>query len=215
MGRKKPIAFQWCHFQKWLAGSHIKCFCFQTLTLVWLWLSDSSLSSTWPVCVGRYLSMIRGTTFKMAARQPYWIFLFLELKFDLALNIKSKFLWHITCNCGLTPSDFKPMFNCNPPIAHCYLLPLGGGILTLKRLSHFFQYVILFPNVVQQKSNIFIWNWSNKLMVYSVLRILMAWCFSTRASVATVLTTHPCVSRVFKGNKISDLQFLVLLLFIV
>ena len=23
----------------------------------------------------------------------------------------------------------------------------------------------------------------------------MAWCFSTRASVATVLTTHPCVSR--------------------
>ena len=30
---------------------------------------------------------------------------------------------------------------------------------------------------------------------YSVLRILMAWCFSTRASVATVLTTHPCVSR--------------------
>ena len=25
--------------------------------------------------------------------------------------------------------------------------------------------------------------------------MLMAWCFSTRASVATVLTTHPCVSR--------------------
>ena len=23
----------------------------------------------------------------------------------------------------------------------------------------------------------------------------MAWCFSTRTSVATVLTTHPCVSR--------------------
>ena len=35
--------------------------------------------------------------------------------------------------------------------------------LTLKRLGHFsFQYVILFPNVVHQKSNIFIWNWSNK-----------------------------------------------------
>ena len=25
--------------------------------------------------------------------------------------------------------------------------------------------------------------------------MLMAWCFSTRASVATVLTTHPCVAR--------------------
>ena len=25
--------------------------------------------------------------------------------------------------------------------------------------------------------------------------MLMAWCFSTRASVATVLTMHPCVSR--------------------
>ena len=25
--------------------------------------------------------------------------------------------------------------------------------------------------------------------------MLMAWCFSTRASVATMLTTHPCISR--------------------
>ena len=49
--------------------------------------------------------------------------------------------------------------------------------LTLKRLGHFFPYVILFPNVVQLICNIFIWNWSNKLNVESVLRILMAWCF--------------------------------------
>ena len=28
----------------------------------------------------------------------------------------------------------------------------------------------------------------------------MAWCFSTRASVATVLTTHPCVSQGFRVN---------------
>ena len=28
----------------------------------------------------------------------------------------------------------------------------------------------------------------------------MAWCFSTRASVATVLTTHPCVSRCLRIN---------------
>ena len=43
--------------------------------------------------------------------------------------------------------------------------------------------------------NSFIWNWSNTMNVYSALWILMAWCFSTRASVATVLTTHPCVCR--------------------
>ena len=29
----------------------------------------------------------------------------------------------------------------------------------------------------------------------------MAWCFSTRASVATVLTTHPCVSRCLRVKK--------------
>ena len=28
----------------------------------------------------------------------------------------------------------------------------------------------------------------------------MAWCFSTRASVATVLTMHPCVSRCLRVN---------------
>ena len=37
--------------------------------------------------------------------------------------------------------------------------------LTLKRLGHFFQDVILFSNVVQQKCNIFIWKCSNKLIV--------------------------------------------------
>ena len=28
----------------------------------------------------------------------------------------------------------------------------------------------------------------------------MAWCFSTRASVATVLTTHPCISQCLRVN---------------
>ena len=37
----------------------------------------------------------------------------------------------------------------------------------------------------------------------------MAWCFSTRASVATVLTTHPCVSRclrVKQGSRLPNLR---------
>ena len=31
----------------------------------------------------------------------------------------------------------------------------------------------------------------------------MAWCFSTRTSVATVLTTHPCVSRCLRVKMVS------------
>ena len=34
----------------------------------------------------------------------------------------------------------------------------------------------------------------------SALRILMTWCFSTRASVATVLTMHLCISRCLRVN---------------
>ena len=37
------------------------------------------------------------------------------------------------------------------------------------------------------------WNWSNTIDIWSALWVLMAWCFSTRASVATVLSTHTCV----------------------
>ena len=37
--------------------------------------------------------------------------------------------------------------------------------------------------------------------------MLMAWCFSTRASVATVLTTHPCVSWCLRVNYPYHLSF--------
>ena len=71
----------------------------------------------------------------------------------------------------------------------------GGDDLTLKWLGHFFQNVISFSDAVHLMCNIFIWSWSNTMNFWSALWILMAWCFSTRASVAIVLTTHPCVSR--------------------
>ena len=38
------------------------------------------------------------------------------------------------------------------------------------------------------------WNCSNTMHILSELWLLMAWCFSTRASVATVLSAHPCIS---------------------
>ena len=37
-------------------------------------------------------------------------------------------------------------------------------------------------------------NWSNTINILSTLWILMAWCFSTRAAVATMLRTQPCFS---------------------
>ena len=41
----------------------------------------------------------------------------------------------------------------------------------------------------------FAWNWSNARNIWPALWVLMAWCFSTRTSVASVLSIHPCVSR--------------------
>ena len=80
------------------------------------------------------------------------------------------------------------------------MISVAVTTLTLKRLGHFFQNVILFSNLAHQKCNIFVWKWFNTMNVWSPLWILMAWCFSTRASVTTVLTTHPCVSRCLRVN---------------
>ena len=37
-------------------------------------------------------------------------------------------------------------------------------------------------------------NWSNTMNISWALLLLLAWCFSTRAAVATVLNIHPCIS---------------------
>ena len=70
----------------------------------------------------------------------------------------------------------------------CIIVGLG---LTLKQLGHIFK-SFLFSNVIHYKCNISVWNWSN--MIYSALWLQMAWRFSTRASVATVLCMYPCIS---------------------
>ena len=82
---------------------------------------------------------------------------------------------------------------------------LGNCCLTLKQLgNNFFQNVILFSNVISCKCNISVSNWSNTMNIYSTLWILMAWCFSTRASVITVLSAHPCVSSYLWVNPSGD-----------
>ena len=44
-------------------------------------------------------------------------------------------------------------------------IPLPAPMLTLKRLGHLSQNVILFSNLVCHKSHIFIWNWTNIINV--------------------------------------------------
>ena len=65
----------------------------------------------------------------------------------------------------------------------------------VNRWGHFFQNVNLVCGAVHCKGNAFVWNWFNTIDAWSVLWVLMASCFSTRASVATVLITDPWRSR--------------------
>ena len=67
---------------------------------------------------------------------------------------------------------------------------LSDSLITFKQLGICFQNVISFSNVIPYKCHISVSNWSNTISIYSALWILMTWCFSTRASVATVLHTH-------------------------
>ena len=57
---------------------------------------------------------------------------------------------------------------------------------------HFFK--ILFSNVFHNDCDILVWNWSYTMNILSAVWLLMVWFFSTRAAVATLLITHPCVS---------------------
>ena len=84
--------------------------------------------------------------------------------------------------------------------------PLGRGMGCLLWILHLIDIMSQFLQLLTHNLTVldraitaldcnFKWNWSNKLNVQSILRILIAWCFSTRASIATVLTMHPCVFR--------------------
>ena len=91
---------------KWPPGSHIGCFGFRPLTLVWLWISTPNLSGTIHVYTGRSLLIFSDVPFKMAAWRPYWIFRF-RTNFSLALNINFKLQWQSTYVYGSEPIDFQ------------------------------------------------------------------------------------------------------------
>ena len=72
--------------------------------------------------------------------------------------------------------------------------------LTLKPLGYFFSKCNSTFSIIHSEWNIVVWNHPSTMNILSTLWILMAWCFSTRASVATVLNTYPCVSRCLRVN---------------
>ena len=93
---------------KWPPGGHIGFFFgFQTLTLVWLWISTPNLSGTILMYMCRSLLIFSNVNFKMAARQPYWNFWFPDSNFSLAMNINCKLKWHNTYIYGQEPIDFQ------------------------------------------------------------------------------------------------------------
>ena len=87
-------------------------------------------------------------------------------------------------------------------------------LLTLKRQGHFFHYVISFFNDVHNKCNSFVWNWPNTMNISSALWVLMAWCFSNRASVARVLSTHSCISQCLRLQVWSDIHLSLKYIFV-
>ena len=98
-----------------------------------------------------------------------------------------------------TTSNKYGMYSCQSE--HNYIITIFFS-LTLKQLGNFCQNVILFSHVVHHEWNILVWNYSNRMNILRTLWILMAWCFCTRASVATVLITHPCVSSCLRVNSV-------------
>ena len=94
--RQKPIDFQRGHFQNGRLVAILDFFCFQTLNLVWLWISIPNLSGTILMYMCRSLLIFSNVNFKMAARQPYWNFWFPDSNFSFALNINCKLKWHNT-----------------------------------------------------------------------------------------------------------------------
>ena len=73
--------------------------------------------------------------------------------------------------------------------------------------SFYFKTVISFSNIAICNCNRSIWNCSNTTNnIKSVLWMLMAWCFSTMASVVTVLSTHTCVFICLWANSLQHFQ---------
>ena len=89
--RQKPIDFQRYHYKNVRLAAILEFWGFQTLTLVWLWISTSNFSGTILMYMSRSLLIFSNVIFKMAAWWPYWIFLFLDSVGGMVSGVLVKF----------------------------------------------------------------------------------------------------------------------------
>ena len=96
-------------------------------------------------------------------------------------------------------SDKKTSYEDGAPLHNWVALssvitkPIFSWYLTLEKLFFFLQCDIIF-SCCSQQIPISAWNHSNTMNILSAWWVLITWCLSTRASVATVLSKHPCIS---------------------
>ena len=129
---------------KWPPGGHIGYLGFRTLTLVWLWISTPNFSGT------MLMYMVAILDFSVSGRHGFGSVT--QICFGISVsNFMCMFLVAVGRSLMIVSYVafkmaalwFWTMFNCNPPIAHCYPLLWGGGILvdhwsTISSYCHFF-----------------------------------------------------------------------------
>ena len=99
------------------------------------------------------------------------------------------FCWHTVCNTVL----YQPLNNWV-----IYFVPIVISFI----LFHITMIYLNEIGLIQSETTIVV---SDTMDIQSDLWILMAWCFSTRSLVATVLSTHPSVSSCYGLNYVSRL----------
>ena len=129
---------------KWPLGGRIGCFGFRTLTLVWFWISTLNFSGTMLMIwvraywfsVTLFSKWLPGGHFSVSGRHGFGSVT--QVCFGISV---SNFMCMFFVAVGrslmivsyvafkMAALWFWTMFNCNPPIAHCYSLLWGGGIL--------------------------------------------------------------------------------------
>ena len=99
---------------------------FGSVTQVRFRMSISNCPCMLFVAMSRSILIFSEVTFKMATWQSYWIFLFPCSNFSLALHIKSKLHWHITCVHGKKPIDFQYCYFQNGRLADILDFSVSG-----------------------------------------------------------------------------------------
>ena len=104
---------------------------------------------------------------------------------------------------GLVPSGNKPLPE--PMMIQISLaiwVSLDHKLIkqSIKQMGNFCQNAIWGSNVILYKCDISVWDWPSTMNVWSALWLLMVWCLGSRASVATVLSEHLCISRHLEVN---------------